>query len=160
MKSTLTLVLVLFFSLCFGQFRNTTWGMTENQVESVEKLIRPNKIADPSNRSNFTLSQTNTIDNSILKIKYLFENGKLIGGIYEFTPLDMNDDYGFPKLWDATKKSLIRKYGEKYEKKEESLNWILPDLTINAFYINSVPKEFQGISVHYFAIKIKQEDIL
>lgn len=161
MKSTLTLILVFVCSLCFSQFRNTTWGMTTYQVEASEKLSKPKiKILDSSKRGNLSMSQTVTIDNSVLEITYLFENGKLIGGMYDFTPFNSEQEGSYTKLWETTKSNLIKKYGDKYKLVGESLNWSLPDQTIKALFIDTGNKGFKTINVIYDAIKIKQEDIL
>lgn len=161
MKSTLTLILVFVCSLCFSQFRNTTWGMTAYQVDIAEKLNKPKiEIFDKSQKGNFFMSQSVTIDNSILEITYLFENGKLSGGMYNFTPLNRDEENAYIKLWETTKSNLIKKYGRNYHLVGESLNWSLPDQTIKAFYIDMGNKEFNTINVIYDAIKVKQEDIL
>lgn len=161
MKSILTIILTLFYFISFGQFRNTKWGMTTAQVEFAEKLDKPKKkVLDPSKRSNLFMSQTITIDNAILEITYLFENGKLIGGMYDFTPLNADKEGSYARLWETTKNNLAKKYGNKYKLVGESLNWTLPDQTIKALYIDTGNKGFKTINVIYDAIKIKQADIL
>ena len=160
-KGILTLILVFVCTLSFSQFRNTTWGMTTYQVEAAEKLSKPKiEILDESKRGNLYMSQTVTIDNSVLEITYLFENGKLIGGMYNFTPLNRDEVNAYVKLWETTKSNLIKKYGRNYHLVGESLNWSLPNQTIKAFYIDMGNKGFKTINVIYDAIKIKQEDIL
>ena len=107
-----------------------------------------------------SLSKTITLDNSNLEITYMFENGRLTGGMYSFIPLDVKKEDSYLKLWEHTKINRINKYGDDFKMEGESLNWEFETPKIKAFHIQSGIEDIEFIYVIYDSSKLKQKDIL
>ncbi|TJZ63312.1 hypothetical protein FAZ15_03265 [Sphingobacterium olei] len=164
MKPLFTFLLLTLSFLSYGQFRNTTWGMTQQQIIEAEGMVEYEiddlDNYDPLERGLRTIDQIVTIDSALVQISYMLENGKLTGGMYSFSPLNEEDKDAHNKLWKMTLSNLAKKYGKKYHMVGDSYNWNLPDLTIKAFNMDVGIAGGKLINVIYDSVKVKQEDIL
>ena len=84
-------------------FRLTKWGMTQNDVISVEKM-------DPVERNETMIEYKTQILNKKVVLRYLFVQNKLVGALYKLDENYLNSDH-FIQTYLQFKQKLSEKYG-------------------------------------------------
>src|SRR5690606_15832661 len=131
MKNLWLLALILLFALpASAQFRNTTWGMSVNQVKRIEKS---KSISD----YNGDLKYQVELGDVECQLRYTFANDKLIEILYIFTPpinsYTTTRSQSIQTLWKSTLDNLIKKYGVPVNKTGENyFLWGLENFSIRA----------------------------
>jgi hypothetical protein len=111
-KYFLFLLTIAFFceSLCFAaDFRDTEWGMSSEQVQSLEKT-------EPVYPKKDTLTFKGKVAGKRVDIVYAFKNDKLKTGIYIFTEKHINNNV-YLQNYEKTNEFLDLKYGNPVSRK-------------------------------------------
>jgi hypothetical protein len=156
MKSQLlTILLLLISSMTFAQFRNTTWGMSKEQVKKIEKEKLERDYDDK-------LKYEFLVEDFKVELSYLFNNDDQLQTIeYIFSsPIQhtfiVNGRY---PIWDKTVGNIISKYGEPTGKPSEKVfTWDLKDFSIKA--VKGVFFDIEKIEVIYTPPAPSLKDIL
>lgn len=155
MKSLLTTLLLFFVTISYGQFRNTTWGMSLEEVKSIEKAKLTIGYADDKLEYEFH------VDDMDCTLTYNFSNeDQLIEIKYEFKPepLTIGQTNNYP-IWKKTIKNIGTKYGEPTEiLSEKVMKWDLENFSIKAY--RGVYLGGENIMVIYTPPSPSQKDIL
>src|SRR5690606_3648732 len=131
MKNLWLLALILLFALpASAQFRNTTWGMSVNQVKSIEK----SKLISDYNGD---LKYQVELGDVECQLRYTFANDKLIEIPYIISqPINScstTRSQSIPTVWKSTLDDLIKKDGVPVnETGEDYLLWSLENVSIRA----------------------------
>lgn len=147
---------VAFILLSFpakAQFRGTTWGMSMEEVKSIEKseLLTTRK-------SDILLYKIETAE-FLCDLMYKFDKGNLSEILYNFKNLDDGDViYEHSGLWVNTISNLKSKYGAPNVTQKGVAIWKNPKYTIRA-YIND-PIISKLVTVSYTPPIVSQVDIL
>jgi len=105
------------WKLCWGEnldFRQTRWGMTQDEVISSEKKI------DPVDRTEDSITYKTQILNKNVELNYLFVQNKLVGALYRLDDNYLNSEH-FIQTYLKFKQILTEKYGPP---SEEFANWL------------------------------------
>jgi len=118
-KKLLIVVMVVLALSVRAQFRETTWGMTEEEVINLEgEPIRVDSIDPATGEILITkrLIYEDEILDSDVEVTFLFEEGNLVGAYYEF------EDVEFDRL-----KTILR---EKHGPTEEGWSdfWVIEEI--------------------------------
>lgn len=95
------------FNLTYGQdfnFRNTRWGMSQEQVMAAEKM-------DPIEKSENHIKYKTTILDRNVHLLYLFVDDKLIGASYTLDEIYLNSAK-YRQTYNTFKRALIDKFDE------------------------------------------------
>lgn len=124
MKNLIIIFLVFVTTSASAQFRNTTWGMSKEQVKKIEK-----EISSPYHGPK--LFYTFNIDDLAVKLEYSFNNNDELKTItYSFVSASGSNDN---HVWEKTINSIIEKYGEPSSKPNSNVyNWDLKNFSIKA----------------------------
>ena len=95
-------------------FRQTKWGMTQNDVISAEEKM------DPVERTEGMITYKTKISNKNVLLSYLFVQDKLIGALYKLEDNYLNSDH-FIQTYLQFKQTLTKKYGPP---SREITNWL------------------------------------
>lgn len=156
MKTLLiTLILSISLSSAYTQFRNTTWGMSKEQVMKIEK----EKLEHDYNNKlvyqflvedfNAELSYNFNNDDQLQTIEYIFrspiQRTFIVNGKYP--------------IWDKTVRNIISKYGQPTGKPSDKVyTWDLKDFSIKA--VKGVFFDTEKIEVIYTPPAPSLKDIL
>ncbi|SMG32642.1 hypothetical protein [Sphingobacterium psychroaquaticum] len=101
--------------------------MTLNQVLESEKI-------EEYKFDGTFLTISDIVDGMICEITFRFDNGKLRGGLYSFSPSSKQKTYDL--VWEQVKKPLISKYGNPIVfENNRNLIWNLSEFRLNALFI-------------------------
>ena len=153
MKLLLTIIALLISISSYSQLRNTTWGMSSEEVKKIEtaKLTRDFKG---------DLTYQVNINDLNCELEYLFVNNKLAEIKYTFSPI-VKERTKQPQYatWAKTVKNISEKYGKPTSTDSEKLYvWALKDFSIKAAHQNS--KDFERVIVSYSPSSPNQKEIL
>ena len=133
----LTILLLLISSLTFAQFRNTTWGMSKEQVRKIEE----SKLeSDYGSNLIYYLD----IEDMKCRLFYSFnDKNKLISILYRFSSPAW-DRYGNEKQFAFEKiiNNIVEKYGSSSNSENSFYSWDLKDFSIKA---SNVSREIEVI---------------
>lgn len=151
----LTFFLLFVSSFTFAQFRNTTWGMSKEQVRKIEK-----EISSPYHGPR--LIYVFNVDDLKVDLTYFFnENDQLQTIEYIFSsPIQrtfiVNGEY---PIWEKTVRNIISKYGQPTGKPSDKVyTWDLKDFSIKA--VKGVFFDIEKIEVIYTPPAPSLKDIL
>jgi len=153
MKILLTIAAILYSTYSFAQFRNTTWGLSMENVKRIEdaKLIKVN-IGD--------LTYDLNVSDLNCQLQYFFSKTGLVEVRYTFTPLVIDRTrFNQTAIWDKTCFNLTEKYGVPTSGAGAKFRtWDLKDFSIKATLDNSRIGEI--VVVSYSPPAASQKDIL
>lgn len=156
MKNLLiTLILSISFTSAYSQFRNTTWGMSREEVKQIEKAE-----ATPSERNSNKLTYSIITAQFKCVLIYDFEDNKLKSIEYVFSNLDYDREatHERSELWLTTVANLESKYGKPYSNNKGSAIWQNDNYTIRAYTYD--PYTSKKVKVEYTPPLVNQKDIL
>jgi hypothetical protein len=129
MKSQLLTILLLFIStFTFAQFRNTTWGMSKEQVRKIEETKLESDYGS-------NLIYSFDIEDMKCRLFYTFnDKNKLISILYKFSSPEWNMLGNNTKIaLEKMVANIVSKYGPStYYNDKSFFSWNLKDFSIKA----------------------------
>lgn len=151
MKNILILFLVFTAQLSYAQFRNTTWGMSKEEVKKIEA----SKLIFEQENLTYELS----LNDSKGILIYEFPNKKLAKITYVFTPFVQNSDDRYDRtLLKKTINNIVSKYGNPSDTTNGVKVWKLENFFIRIESAD-VGRE-EEVKVIYSPNTLSQIDIL
>jgi len=129
MKSQLlTILLLLISSMTFAQFRNTTWGMSKEQVRKIEETKLESDYGS-------NLIYSFDIEDMKCRLFYTFnDKNKLISILYRFSSSEWDRFGNNTKIaLEKMVSKIVSKYGPStYYNDKSFFSWNLKDFSIKA----------------------------